>query len=140
MITKEGEVFINNLRNHLRKQWSPNYTIGYRFQGSQEYSYISISSDKLKPRKLKYVIFYEHDLNTISICLSGQNKTIRTECWNLLSKRKNLPYTISSTTPLGPVIIENLIIENLDLTDQINTIKKIENSAHEFITEINSIL
>jgi len=140
MISKQGELFINELRNHLRNQWSPDYKIGYRFQGTQDYSYISISSKQLKEKKLKYVIYYEHTLNTISICLSGQNKSIRTEYWKVLSKRNKLPYPISSIKPTRPVIIENLLVKDLNFNDQTNHFKIIETKALEFINEINTIL
>jgi len=80
---------MKELRAFFHKQYETHLKLGKLNQGNADYSYLSLTTEELKNQKLKFVIILNHKIMCFSICLSGQNKSVRKKYWEIF-KNKNL--------------------------------------------------
>ena len=75
--------YMKELRLFFQKEYDTIFILGKIYQGDPNFSYLSLTTDKLKKQKLKFVIILNHKELYFSICLSGQNKSIRKKYWEM---------------------------------------------------------
>lgn len=132
--------YMKELRTFFEKEYETYFKLGKVYQGSPDFSYFSLTTEKLKKQKLKFVIILNHKLMNFSICLSGQNKSIRKKYWEMFKnsdwKKYHLVESINNSLP----IIEHVIVENPDFDNRLQLTEQIEKESLNFINALRDIL
>lgn len=132
--------YMKELRAYFNKEHKPLYTSGKINQGSKDHTYFSLTPEGLKQLKLKFVIVLDHISNSFTICLSGQNKTIRKKYWQLFNGSDWNKYHLAASIDNSLMIINYTMIVNPDLSDTKTLTQKIEKESLKFMNELREIL
>ena len=75
-----------------------------------------------------------------SICLSGQNKSIRRKYWNIFKDSDWNKYNLAKSIDDSLSIIDQTIVKEPDFNHRMNLTEQIEKESLKFINEIKNIL
>lgn len=132
--------YMKEIRSFFHKEYETQFKLGNIYQGNPNYSYFSLTPEELKKLKLKFVIILNHKTLCFSICLSGQNKSIRKKYWDIFSGSDWNKYHLATSINDSLSIIDKTIIENPDFNNIVNLIEQIEKESLNFMNEIKGIL
>lgn len=132
--------YMKELRTYFHKEYETLFKLGNIYQGSPEYSYFSLTTERLKKQKLKFVIILDHTKMNFSICLSGQNKRVRKQYWRIFKGSRWNTYRVVESIEDSLFIIDHAILTNPDFKNRRNVTKQIEMESLKFINEISDIL
>lgn len=132
--------FMKELKSFFNKEYLSDYKTGKINQASKDYTYFSLTPEELKLQKLKFVIIYDHIPNSFTICLSGQNKSIRKETWQLFKGSDWDKYHLSESINNSLMIIDHKIIEGADFSDKNKLTLKIEKESILFMNDLKEVL
>lgn len=132
--------YMKKLRHFFQKEYESHFKLGTVYQNNPDYSYFSLTTSELKKQKLKFVIILNHHSLCFSICLSGQNKSIRRKYWEIFkeSSWKKYPLAVSIDESLS--IVDCKMVEKADFNNSAILTEQIEIAALEFINEITAVL
>jgi len=128
--------FMKELRAYFKNGHEPEFTLGKINQSSKDYTYFSVTPEWLKNIKLKFVIIFDHVLNCFTICLSGQNKSIRQKYWQQFKESDWGKYHLAESIDNSLMIIDKTVITKADFSKTENLTQQIEKEALIFINEI----
>lgn len=131
---------MKEIRAFFEKTYEPDFKPGNIYRGSPEYSYFSITTEGLKKQKLKFVIVLDHRRLDFSICLSGQNKSVRKKYWNMFKNSDWNKYRLVESIENSLPIIEHPLTAAVDFSNMQQLIAKIESEAMKFINDLRAIL
>ena len=94
----------------------------------------------MKKQKLKFVIVLDHKMLCFSICLSGQNKSIRRKYWEMFKNSDWNKYHLAESIDDCLEIINQTIVEEPDFDNKVNLTEQIEKESLEFINELRNVL
>ncbi len=132
--------YMKELRTFFQKEYEPYFKLGAIYQGSPDFSYFSLTTAELKKQKLKFVIVLDHKMNYFSICLSGQNKSIRKKYWELFKNSDWNKYQLAESINDSLSIMEHTIVENPDFENRSVLTAQIETESLKFINELKEVL
>ncbi|MBW1295010.1 AraC family transcriptional regulator [Aquimarina litoralis] len=132
--------FMKEMRSFFSKEYETYFKLGNVYQGSPDYSYFSLTTEELKKQKLKFVIVLSHKNLNFSICLSGQNKSIRKKYWRLFKDSDWDKYHLAASIDSSLSIMDHIIIKEPNFNNKKGLIKNIEQETMKFIKELNDIL
>jgi len=132
--------YMKELRAYLNKEYESEYTLGRINQTSKDYSYFSFTPEWLKTIKLKFVIIFDHILNCFTICLSGQNKSIRKKYWLMFKGSDWDKYHIAESIDKSLMIVDHVLIEKPNFHNREHLTQEIDKEAFMFINEFKIIL
>lgn len=132
--------YMKELRAFFHKEYDTQFKLGNIYQGDPNYSYFSLTPEELKKLKLKFVIILNHKTLCFSICLSGQNKSIRKKYWNIFSGSDWNKYHLAASIDDSLSIIDKTIVAAPNFNNKRNLIEQIEKESLNFINEIRDIL
>ncbi len=132
--------YMKELRMFFYKEYNTYFKLGNIYQGNPDFSYFSITTEELKKQKLKFVIILNHKMMCFSICLSGQNKSIRKKYWELFKGSNWNKYHLAESINDSLSIIDQTIVEEPDFNSKRTLTEEIERKSLEFINEIKDIL
>jgi len=132
--------YMKELRTFFRKEYELEFTLGKLNQVSPEYTYFSLTPTELKKLQLKFVIILDHNLSQFSICLSGQNKSIRKKYWQIFKGGDWNHYTMADSIENSLMIIHHTLIENPDYSDTQILTQQIEKESLNFMNDLRGIL
>lgn len=132
--------YMKELRTFFHKEYDTHFILGSIYQGNPDFSYFSLTTEELKKQKLKFVIVLNHKMLSFSICLSGQNKSIRKKHWQMFSESDWNKYHVAESIEDSLSIIEHVIVKEPDFKNKRNLTKQIEKESLKFIEEIKMIL
>ncbi|WP_299455296.1 GyrI-like domain-containing protein [uncultured Microscilla sp.] len=132
--------YMKELRGFLHKEYSVNFKFGNLYQGSPDFSYFSFTTEELKKQKLKFVIVLNHQDLYFSICLSGQNKSIRKKYWEIFKGSDWDKYHLAESINESLSIIDHTIVKEPDFSNKKCLTEQIEKESFKFINEIRGIL
>lgn len=131
---------MKELRVFLHKKYDTYFKLGSIYKGNPNFSYFSLTTEELKKQKLKFVIILNHKMMSFSICLSGQNKSIRKKYWELFKGSSWNKYHLAESINDSLSIIDQTIVEEPNFNDKSNLTEQIEKESLNFINEIKGIL
>lgn len=131
---------IKELRAYFHKEYDTYFKLGSVYQGNPDFSYFSLTTEELKKQKLKFVIILNHKPLCFSICLSGQNKSIRKKYWSLFKGSDWDKYRITESINDSLMIIDHILAKNPDFNNPNKLTERIEMESMKFINEIRDIL
>jgi len=132
--------YMKELRAFFNKEYDTYFKLGNIYQGNSDFSYFSLTTEELKKRKLKFVIILNHKMLHFTICLSGQNKSIRKKYWEMFKGSDWNKYHLVESIDDSLSIVDHIIVENPDFEDRTNLTEQIESESMKFIKELRDIL
>ncbi|MBX2873033.1 MAG: AraC family transcriptional regulator [Saprospiraceae bacterium] len=132
--------YMKTLRLFFKKGYEASFSFGAIYSGHPDYSYFSLTPAALKRQKLKFVIVCNHILPQFTICLSGQNKAIRREYWEMFKGSNWEKYEVVQSIEKSLSIIDHVIVERPDFQAAEALTKQIETESLKFINEISELL
>ncbi|WP_051568376.1 AraC family transcriptional regulator [Crocinitomix catalasitica] len=133
-------IYMKELRLFFQKEYDTIFKLGKIYQGDPNFSYFSLTTEELKKQKLKFVIILNHKDLSFSICLSGQNKSIRKKYWKIFKGSDWNKYHLAESIDDSLSIIDQTIVEKPNFNNKRNLTEKIEKESLKFIEEIKDIL
>ncbi len=121
--------YMKELRLFFQKEYDTIFKLGKIYQGAPNFSYFSLTTDELKKQKLKFVIILNHKELYFSICLSGQNKSIRKKYWKIFKGSDWNKYHLAESIDNSLSIIDQTILKNPDFNDKRNLTERIEKES-----------
>ena len=132
--------YMKELRTFFDKEYDTYFKLGSIYQGNLDFSYFSLTTEELKKQRLKFVIILNHKMMVFSICLSGQNKSIRKKYWQMFRESDWNKYHLAESIEDSLSIIDQTIVEEPDFSNKRNLTELIEKKSLKFIDEIKDIL
>ncbi|WP_109300009.1 GyrI-like domain-containing protein [Aquimarina sp. AU474] len=132
--------YMKELRTFFHKKYDTHFKLGTIYQGNPNFSYFSLTPEELKKQKLKFVIILDHKTLCFSICLSGQNKSIRKKYWKIFKDSDWNTYHLAESINESLSIIDQTIVEEPNFNDKRYLTEQIEKESLKFINEIKGIL
>ena len=132
--------YMKELRAFFEKGYDTYFKLGNIYQGNPDFSYFSLTTPELKKQKLKFVIILNHKMLNFSICLSGQNKSIRKRYWEMFKNSDWNKYHLAESINNSLSIVDHTIVENPDFDNRIILTEQIETESLKFINELREIL
>ena len=132
--------YMTSLRSHFAKKFSDYSLPGNIYYGFMDMTYFSILPKSLKERDLKIAIVFLYDTFRFEIWLSGRNKKVLTNYWEIIKEKNWDKYKV--TAPLKGVdsIVESVLADNPDFSDLETLTNQIEQGTVKFIQDIESFL
>jgi hypothetical protein len=132
--------YIMDLRTHFKNKYPDYFVSGNIYYGYMDMTYFPFIPKSLKDRNLKIAIVFIHDTFRFEAWLSGYNKNVQTEYWELFKENNWKKYHIVSTTKGVDSILEHTLVDNPDFSDLDTLTKKIEKGTLNFINDIEEFL
>lgn len=132
--------YMKELSVFFIKKYDTYFKAGNVYQGNPDFSYFSLTTAELKKQKLKFVIILNHKLLSFSICLSGQNKSIRKKYWKMFKDNDWNTYHLATSIDDSLSIVDHTILEKPDFDNRRKLTTQIETESFKFIKEMNAIL
>lgn len=132
--------YMKELKAFFGKAYDTYFKLGSIYQGNPDFSYFSLTTEELKKQKLKFVIILNHKMMRFSICLSGQNKSIRKRYWEMFKNSEWNSYHLAESIDDSLSIIDHTIVENPDFDNRRILTEHIETESLKFINELKEIL
>ena len=136
---RELMAYIMDLRTHFARKY-PDYAPGNLYYGYMDMTYFPLFPPALKSKKLKIAVVLIHENMRFEAWLSGFNKQIQKQYWELFKARDWNKYHLPSTTTGADSILEYTLVANLDFNDLDILTRQIETSALQFIADVESFL
>jgi len=131
---------MKELRIHFHKEHESEFILGKINQTSKDYTYFSITTAELKKAKLKFVIILDHIMDCFTICLSGQNKSVRKKYWYIFKRSDYNKYHLAESMDKNLMIIDHTLVEQPDFNHSKNLTNRIEKESLIFMNELREIL
>ncbi len=131
--------YIMGLRTHFKNKY-PDFSVSALYQGYMDMTYFAISPPSLKQRNLKIAIVFNYEASRFEAWLSGKNRKVNRQYWELLKDRKWSEYRIVTPAKGVDSIIEYDIAQGFDLSDSDALTANIEGSTSMFIKNIEGVL
>lgn len=135
---QEFVAFFRQLRTYLQKEM-PQYTFsGNIVENNMDYAYFQFTNDTLKKKRLKIVIAFVHGTFSYQIWLSGLNRQIQQNQYELL-KATDHPYTLTDNPNKTDYILRTELIRECNYTNPEVSFLKIKENALRFIETITQL-
>jgi len=131
--------YMKELRAFFNKNYDAYFKLGNIYQGNPDFSYFSLTTEELKKQKLKFVIILNHKMMYFSICLSGQNKSIRKKYWEIFKNSDWKKYHLTESINDSLSIIDHTTVENPDFNNRKKLTEQIETESLKFINELREV-
>lgn len=148
-LVKQGDVvtayrglmeFMATLRTHFRNR-HPEFSVsGNLYFGYMDMTYFPLVPEKLKVRGLKIAIVLIHEDIRFEAWLSGTNKAIQAEYWEMFRKKRWEHYRIPESLQGRDSIVECDLAVNPGFSDPGALIRQIEERTIRFIDDITDFL
>lgn len=132
--------YMKELKAYFQKEYDTQFNIGSINQSSSDFTYFSLTPEELKKQKLKFVLILNHKLMQFEICLSGQNKSIRKQYWEIFRDSDWNKYHIAESINTSLMIVDHVLVQNPDFGNTQKLTEQIETEAIRFINEIRALL
>jgi hypothetical protein len=103
-------------------------------------TYFSILTEKLKQKKLKIAIVFNHDSFRFEIWLSGVNKNVLTKYWKLIKDYNWEKYKVVKPGKGIDSILEYALVENPDFSNLDYLTNQIDRGTLNFIKDVEKFL
>jgi hypothetical protein len=132
--------YFNGLRGYFQKKYSELSVSGSVYYGFMDMTYFTVIPESFKRRKLKVAIVFLHEAFRFEVWLSGANKSVQAEYWNLVRERRWNQYHIPSTTKGADSIIEYIVVDKPDFRDLDTLTAEIERGPLKVIDDVENFL
>jgi len=132
--------YILNLKTHFENKYPGYFVSSNIYYGYMDMTYFSFIPESLKRRKLRIAIVFIHETLTFEVWLTGYNKNIQKQYWELIKASNWGKYHVVPTTRGVDSIIDHILVDNPDFSDLDTLTEQIETGALNFIRDIENFL
>jgi hypothetical protein len=130
--------YIMGLRTHFMKAYPDYFVSGSIYYGYMDMTYFSVIPKSMKDRRLKIAIVFLHEPFRFEVWLSGVNRQVQTQYWELLKGSGWNKYRIVPSGIGVDSILESILVSNPDFNDLDTLTKQIERATLKFIQDVES--
>lgn len=124
------------LKTHLKTSY-PDYIVsGSLYPGYMDMTYFAFTPPSLKPRSLKIAIVLLHEPLHFEAWLSGSNRQVQVEYWNLFKSRGLKQYRLVTNPLADDAILEHTLLADPDFHELDALTEKIEGGTLKFIEDV----
>jgi len=132
--------YIMGLRTHFMKKY-PDYVVsGSIYYGYMDMTYFSAFPKSIKERKLKIAIVFLHEAFRFEVWLSGVNRQVQRQYWELIKESGWNKYHIVPSAKGVDSIVEYILVDKPDFRDLDTLTEQIERGTLKFIKDVESFL
>ncbi len=132
--------YMQALKTQLKDRY-PEYCVsGGLYFGYMDMTYFAFSPETLKQRNLKIAIVFNHEAFRFEVWLSGYNKPVQTQYWQLFRDSGWDKYRVVPTVKGFDSIVEHVLVESPDFGDLDLLTGRIERGTLSFIGDIEVFL
>lgn len=131
--------YMMDLRTYFIKKY-PNYFISGLYQGYMDMTYFAIVPPSFKRRRLKVAIVFNYSAFRFEVWLSGANRRILQEYWDLVKDANWPAYRLVPPGTWADSIVEYDLAEDFDFDDLKSLTATMEKKIVEFINDIERFL
>jgi hypothetical protein len=132
--------YIMGLRTHFEKAYPEVAVPGNVYYGYMDMTYFSVIPKLLKERKLKIAIVFLHGEFRFEAWLSGANRKVQTQYWEIIKESGWDKYPIVPQGKGVDSIMESVLARDPDFSDLDALTKQIDKATLEFIRDIERFL
>jgi len=132
--------YFKDLRSHFKNKYPDFLVSSSIYSGYMDLTYFHFFPKSLKPRKLKIVILFIHDIFRFEVWLAGNNKKVQKEYLNLFTESNWNKYHLASTTKGVDSILDQILIDDPDFRELDMLTKQIELGTLKFIEDVKTFL
>ena len=132
--------YFRELRAHFSATY-PDFSVpGSIYYGYMDMTYFSIVPEFLRRRKLKIAIVFVHDKFRFEVWLSGSNRGVQAEYWNLLKEGGWQKHDLSSNPRAEDYVTGHILDTNPDFRNLDALTVQIETGTLAFIRDVEGFL
>ena len=132
--------YMMGLRTHFMQKY-PDYDVpGSIYYGYMDMTYFPVFPKSIKERKLKIAVVFLHEAFRFEVWLSGVNRQVQKQYWELIKESGWNKYEIASPAKGVDSIVELMLVDNPDFSDLAVLTQQIETGVLKFIQNIKSFL
>jgi hypothetical protein len=129
--------YMQSLRTYFQKI-HPDYDVpGSVYFGYMDMTYFAIFPPALKDRKLKIAVVFLHAAFRFEVWLSGANRKVQEDAWNLLSENGWKKCKLVSDPVRSDSIAEYTLVQDPDFGNLDELTREIESGTLHFIEDFN---
>ncbi|MCE5271520.1 hypothetical protein LLH00_09590 [bacterium] len=132
--------YMQALKTHLKDRYPEYYVSGGLYFGYMDMTYFAFSPEALKQRNLKIAIVFNHEEFRFEAWLSGYNKPVQTQYWQLFKDSGWDRHRVVPTVKGYDSIVEHVLVEAPDFRDLNSLTGRIEQGILKFIHDIEIFL
>jgi hypothetical protein len=130
--------YVMGLRTHFKKKFPELGVSGSIYYGYMDMTYFSIFPKKLKDRKLKIALVFLHEEFRFEVWLSGVNREVQTEYWQMVKDHGWDKYKLVSPGVWVDSILEHILVGDPDFSDLDALTQQIETGTVKFIQDVEN--
>ncbi len=131
--------FMTSLRTHFKNS-DAGFPVSGLYQGYMDMTYFALFPPSLKRQGLKIAIVFNYDAFSLEVWLSGRNRHILEQYWELFKDSQWPAYRIATPATGMDSIVECDLAKDFDLSDPDALTAIIEAGTVAFIDEMESFL
>ena len=132
--------YFRDLRSNLNNKY-PGYSVSSSiYYGYMDMTYFSFFPESIKRRNLKIAIVFVHDTFRFEVWLSGVNRDVQEQYWDLISKLEWNKYLMSSNPRRDDFILAHILIPAPNFSDLDSLTNQIERGTMDFIKDVEGFL
>ena len=132
--------YFRDLRTHFKDKYPEFSVTGSIYYGYMDMTYFSLFPEVLKQRKLKIAIVFVYDTFGFEVWLSGSNRNVQIEYWNMLKESGWNKYNFASNPKREDYVIGHILINDPDFSDLDSLTEHIESGTLAFIQDVEDLL
>ncbi len=131
--------FATALKNKLSVKY-PDYAVSAVYYGYMDMTYFAFTPPDFKAKGLKIAIVYTHGKGSYEIWLSGANRKVQSEYYQIFKDNGYNRYPLIPQGAWVDSVIECVITPNPDYEKEEELTSQIESGAMEFITHLRQYI
>jgi len=131
--------YFGNLRSFFIKT-HPELHVSGIYYGYMDMTYFALITESLKDRNLKIAIVFVHEAFQFEVWLSGGNRDIQVNFWDLIKSKSWDKYSTASDPRREDHIIRNTLVADLDFSDPERLTGLIEKGSMDFLRDVEVFL
>ena len=132
--------YFRDFRSHLKNRY-PSYSVSSSiYYGYMDMTYFSFFPESIKRRNLKIAIVFVHDTFRFEVWLSGVNRDVQEQFWDLISKLDWNKYHMTTNPRRDDFILDHIMIPDPDFSDLDSLTNHIERGTLDFIKDVEGFL
>lgn len=132
--------YILGLRSHFARKYPEYGASGVLYPGYMDMTYLPLFPESLKDRKLKIAVVFVYETFRFEAWLSGVNKQVQSEYWELFKASGWKKHRVVSSTKGADSIVESVLADDPDFGDLDALTRTIEKGTVKFIQDIEMFL
>ena len=132
--------YFRKLRSYFEIQY-PDYSVpGNIYYGYMDMTYFAVIPEMLRRHKLKIAIVFVHDTFRFEVWLSGANRNVQTQYWEIIRESDWNKYQLASNPKREDFVIGHPLVSDPNFDDLDALTNQIESGALDFIGDVEAFL